>query len=222
MAHLSYRKIPELVVMSWLLAEIPIFVGYYIFFTLLPSINIFIILLFPYLLFSTYMVRYVLLRYSCWKIRRIKRKYGKLNYVTSKKPYSWHEKMHYLRIVELLTLKEERVKFYRLCNGNIGSSVVCDGSVSDPDLVEIGDQTIIGTDSLIISHSIEGDNIILSRVKIGRNCTIGARTIIMPGCEIGDNVIIGCNSVVPKNSKMPPNSIWAGTPARKVRKNDPI
>ena len=36
----------------------------------------------------------------------------------------------------------------------------------------------------------------------------------MPGVEIGENVIVGCGSVVTKS--IPPNEIWGGTPAHKI------
>lgn len=219
MSHLVKKRILEIVMIVWLFTVLFMFIGYYIFFVILKSTIITIIFIIPYISISLCITRYTLLRYSCWQIQKIINKYGKLDYSPSKKPAFWHKKMHYLRIIEILTLKEERIKFYLFCGSNIGKNVVCDGYISDPDLVEIGDQTIIGTDSLILSHSIEGDKIILSKVKIGKNCTIGGRTIILPGCEIGNYVVIGCNSVVPKGLKIPPNSIWAGIPARSLKKS---
>ncbi len=91
------------------------------------------------------------------------------------------------------------------------------GVVSDPHLTEIGEGSIIGHNSLITGHMIEGDKIILKKVKIGKNCTIGACAIVCPGAVIGDNTVVGAHSFVPKNAKLDKNSVYAGTPVRKLK-----
>jgi acetyltransferase-like isoleucine patch superfamily enzyme len=51
-------------------------------------------------------------------------------------------------------------------------------------------------------------------VKIGRNCFISSGAKILHGVTIGDNVIVGVNSVV--NRVIPDFSIVAGVPAKKI------
>ena len=53
-------------------------------------------------------------------------------------------------------------------------------------------------------------------VGIGDGVWIGANVFIGPGIEIGRNAVVGANSVVTKN--VPPDEIWAGVPARLVRR----
>jgi len=53
-------------------------------------------------------------------------------------------------------------------------------------------------------------------VTIGDNVWVGAGSIILPGVNIGDNSIIGALSLVNKN--IPRDEIWAGNPARFVKK----
>jgi acetyltransferase-like isoleucine patch superfamily enzyme len=55
-------------------------------------------------------------------------------------------------------------------------------------------------------------------ILIGKNVWIGANTIILPGCSIGDNSVIGAGSVVTK--PVPSNEIWVGNPATKLRNVD--
>lgn len=53
-------------------------------------------------------------------------------------------------------------------------------------------------------------------VVIGKGCWIGARCIILPGVTIGDGCVIAAGSVVNKDCDS--NSLYAGTPARFIRK----
>ncbi len=52
-------------------------------------------------------------------------------------------------------------------------------------------------------------------VTIGKNCWIGAGTIIVPGVTVGDNVVIGAGSVVTKD--IPSNVVAVGNPCRVLR-----
>lgn len=91
--------------------------------------------------------------------------------------------------------------------------------------IEIGDGTMIGFESIILTatHVSEDKDIPIRKqgmfcapVKIGRNVWTGARVIIMPGITIGDGAIIAANSVVTED--IPPNTIYGGVPARFIRK----
>lgn len=46
--------------------------------------------------------------------------------------------------------------------------------------------------------------------RIGKNCVIGIRSIILPGVTVGDHCVVAAGAVVTKNA---PNSIIAGNPA---------
>lgn len=55
-------------------------------------------------------------------------------------------------------------------------------------------------------------------IKIGDNVFIGAHSIILKNVSIGSGSVIGAGSLVTKN--IPENQIWAGVPARFLRKID--
>ena len=53
-------------------------------------------------------------------------------------------------------------------------------------------------------------------IFIGDDVFVGANSIILKGVTIGDRVIIGAGSVVTKS--IPADEIWAGNPAKFIRK----
>lgn len=60
------------------------------------------------------------------------------------------------------------------------------------------------------------ENVCTKEIQIGNDCFIGAGTMILKGVQIGDNVVVGANSVV--TGKLESNAIYAGNPAKMIRK----
>lgn len=102
-----------------------------------------------------------------------------------------------------------------------GGNLLLRGRILGPELLEFGDNVNIAQDSLIYTHIQETDGAItFKKVKIGKNCLIGIKSVIFPGVVIGDNSIIAAASVVPKDTEIPANEIWGGVPARKIKEID--
>lgn len=91
----------------------------------------------------------------------------------------------------------------------------------EPYLVEFGDNVTYAADADLVCH----DNSVIKcginatdyygRIKIGNDCFIGTRSIILPGVTLGDRTIVGAGSVVTK-SYPEGNVIIAGNPARPI------
>ena len=58
----------------------------------------------------------------------------------------------------------------------------------------------------------------MKRLRIGRNCWLGAGVIVVPGVTIGDNVVVGAGSVVTRD--LPDNVIAVGSPCKILREVD--
>ena len=97
-------------------------------------------------------------------------------------------------------------------------------SIRSAESIDIGDSTMIASDVVITDSDWHGiydrtDYVATPKpVKIHKNVWIGERSIILKGTQIGENSIIGAGSVV--HGDIPPNSIYAGNPAKEVKKLD--
>jgi acetyltransferase-like isoleucine patch superfamily enzyme len=56
----------------------------------------------------------------------------------------------------------------------------------------------------------------VSKTWVKSRASVGSNATIMCGVTIGDGAVVGAGSVVTKN--VPPGEIWAGNPARFLRK----
>lgn len=95
--------------------------------------------------------------------------------------------------------------------------------ISRPWLVSIGDNVTITPGVTIITHDYSWSviavhsNVILGsvgEVTIGNNVFIGQKSTILAGTRIGDNVIIGANSLVKRD--IPSGVVVAGNPAKVI------
>lgn len=101
---------------------------------------------------------------------------------------------------------------------NVGISPGVQFDVFYPNLIEIGDNVVIGWDVKMLCHDLTGSSIYVGRIKIGKNSLIGAFSVIRAGIKIGKNSIVAMHSFV--NKDVPDNEIWGGTPAKFIKKNE--
>lgn len=81
--------------------------------------------------------------------------------------------------------------------------------------VHIGPMSYVAFEARILTH--DRTRGLYLHTRIGANCFIGGRSMILPGVEIGDNCVVGAGSVVTRS--MPPRTLVAGNPARILREN---
>ncbi len=111
----------------------------------------------------------------------------------------------------------ENVQFYGMRSGMFGT---------EPWLITIGNNVHITSGCMFVTH--DGGTLILRKeipdlewtapITVGNDVYIGMRTLIMPGINIGNRVIIGAGSVVAKS--IPDNSVAVGCPARVIKSVD--
>ncbi len=69
-----------------------------------------------------------------------------------------------------------------------------------------------------VERTIRAQGIYTRPVRVGHNCWLGYGACLLRGADVGDNSVIGANSVVTRG--IPANVIAAGQPARVVRRRE--
>lgn len=69
----------------------------------------------------------------------------------------------------------------------------------------------------IADRTTIGHGVILHGCDIGFECLIGMGSIIMDGAQIPDQCIVGAGSLVSQGAKFEPRSLIMGRPAKKIR-----
>ena len=96
---------------------------------------------------------------------------------------------------------------------------VCEG-VTIEDNVFVGHSVTFINDSYPRSTTADGNlqteaDWKVERTVIKKGASIGSGSTILSNITVGENAIVGAGSVVTKD--VPPNSIWAGNPAKLLR-----
>lgn len=107
---------------------------------------------------------------------------------------------------------------------SIGDGFYMNGGTS----IDVHHEMIIGNNVLMAPfasiidddrHEVEPGSVqYKGPTVVGNHVWLGRNVLVLPGVTIGDNSVIGANSVVTKS--IPPDSFAAGSPARVLRKLD--
>jgi len=87
-------------------------------------------------------------------------------------------------------------------------SNIQDGSVAHTDP---GTPVVIGK-GVTVGHMV-----MLHGCEIGDNCLIGIGAVVLNGAKIGKNCLIGANALITENKVIPDNSMVLGSPGKVVR-----
>lgn len=109
--------------------------------------------------------------------------------------------------------------FYRQMGMKIGAkSEVNTSNISDAALITLEEGVTVGGSVTIIAHYATAGFLVISPVVVRKNATLGIRSIIMAGVDIGERATILPNSVVLPKTVVPAGETWAGIPAKKLER----
>lgn len=83
-----------------------------------------------------------------------------------------------------------------------------------PERISIGDNSIIGYNSTMLTHEYLIKEYRLGDIRIGSGVMIGANVTILPGVTIGDGAVVAAGSVVHKD--VAPGTRVGGNPLREL------
>ena len=123
-----------------------------------------------------------------------------------------------LTFIGVLPLVPLRLRLLKLVGLQIGKGSLIAGTemIDEPYAVTIGENTLIGGLSTIFSH-ISDTKLRMKPVKIGSNCFIGNKSVIMPGAIIEDDVRVEPNTVVNQDQVLQRGKTYFGNPAQELK-----
>lgn len=109
-----------------------------------------------------------------------------------------------------------------VCKGGVvigAGSVIGQRSVLDNrGGIVIGEHVSIGPEVMLITADHDMSSLCFAGraagITIGNRAFIGARALILKGCEVGDGAVVAAGAVV--TNSIPAGEIWGGVPARKI------
>jgi len=105
-----------------------------------------------------------------------------------------------------------------LMGASIGKRSLIDPNVLlfEADFVEIGDDCRIEEEATLLGHKFSNGGLEFGPIKIPSRTFIGARAVVLPGCDIVDENV----QLMPLTHVLPSESLtvgtWHGSPAEKV------
>jgi len=95
-------------------------------------------------------------------------------------------------------------------------NVKMDDSFSDPQYLEVGENTQIAMGARVHTHDIIDGKLWIKKVIIGKDVIVGVYSHIKPGVEIADGSVLGTGAWMRKNRICKRPALWLGKPAAEL------
>lgn len=79
--------------------------------------------------------------------------------------------------------------------------------------VTIGSRANIGAGTIVANY----DGKLKHKTTIGDRAFIGSGTVLIAPCHVGEGALTGGGAIVMRNSKIPPDDVWVGLPAKSLK-----
>jgi acetyltransferase-like isoleucine patch superfamily enzyme len=112
--------------------------------------------------------------------------------------------------------------YLRLAGARIGRRVYVNSlAVADYNLLDFGDDVVIGDGVHLAGHTIEEGMLKTARVRLGRSVTIGVGSIVGIGVDAGEGCQVGALSLVPKYTQLDAGTTYFGIQAQPSQASPP-
>jgi len=111
--------------------------------------------------------------------------------------------------------------YLRWSGARIGQRVYVNSlALSDYELLEFGDDVVIGGGVHLSGHTVEHGVLRTGTVRLGSGVTVGLGSFVDIDVEAGAGVQIGAMSLVPKHSRLEAGGVYAGVPVKRIAARD--
>jgi hypothetical protein len=135
-------------------------------------------------------------------------------------PWLLHNALFYLArytFLPYVTLTPFGPWFLRAMGMRIGRRAFINTEfISDPRLIAIGDDAVIGGSVHLFAHFGGGGHLNIAPIEIGDRVTIGQKATVMGDVTIADDAMILPHSVLLPGSRVGAGETWGGVPARPI------
>lgn len=97
---------------------------------------------------------------------------------------------------------------------NVALGVMAMFDMLFPELITIGDHTVIGYNATILTHEFTAEEWRRGPVHIGSRVLIGANATVLAGVTIGDGATVAAGALVTRD--VPAGAMVGGVPAREL------
>ena len=105
--------------------------------------------------------------------------------------------------------------YVRMNGARVGRRVFINTlSLADHNLLDLGDDVVIGADVHMSGHTVENGVVKTAAVQLGSNVTVGLGSVIEIDVVIGSHSQIGALTFVPKHARLGSGGVYVGIPAR--------
>jgi acetyltransferase-like isoleucine patch superfamily enzyme len=120
------------------------------------------------------------------------------------------------RYMPSLTLKRGLYQLTGMKVGrNAGIGLEATFDIFFPELIELGDDCVIGYRATVLAHEFLVGEWRKGRTKIGKRVMIGANSTVLAGVTIGDGATVSAMSLV--NDDVPKGAFVGGIPAKRIK-----
>lgn len=109
------------------------------------------------------------------------------------------------------------VWYHAVLRGDTAPIVIGESSnIQDGSIVHVDE----GVPATVGARVGVGHRVILHGCTIGNDCLIGMGSVVLNGVRVGEGSVVAAGAVVPEGLEIPPGSVVVGVPARVTRRVD--
>lgn len=139
-------------------------------------------------------------------------------------PWVLHNALFYLvryTFLPFVTLTPFSVWFLKAMGMKIGRHAFVNTElISDPNLITLGDDVVLGGSVRIFAHYGGGGNLVIAPVVIEDRATVGIAVTVMGDVRIGKGAVILPHSALLPGSRVGDGETWGGVPARPIAREE--